>query len=88
MYNYYFSGYYKFLECIDPKARTKCPAKIANGYLDLSRSVFQGVLDAACGDFTENSDKCDKLSVLPERKISDRNVRTIFLPIIELWNSL
>lgn len=84
----YFSDYFKFLTCLETVTKTDCTQKETDKIQDFVRTVFTGIVDVACGEYTESSDKCDRLPIPPKKQKSDKSYRTYFLPLVELWHSL
>ena len=76
------------INCFERVTKKSCSAKASDGVVDFIRNVFQSIVDVACGDFTENSDKCDRLPAPPKKRKSDKPTRTFFLPLVGLWNNL
>lgn len=85
---YMNSGYFSMLECLDSALKTTCTAKQTESVNEFIRNMFQSIIDVACGDFVENSDKCERLATPPKRSKKDKSSRTFFLPLVELWNNL
>jgi len=84
----FLSDYFKMLDCLEGVTQVDCNHDATGAIQDFVRSVFQGIVDVSCGDFVENSDKCDRLPAAPKKRKSDKATKTYFLPLVELWNNL
>lgn len=82
--------YFKLIGCLESVTRGACSPRQSDLIGDFVRNLFSDVVDAACADFDEHSDVCDRL---PETDKLDppegqKAVRTFTLPLVELWNNL
>ena len=80
--------YWKLLGCMSTINRAKCTAKEASSIEEFIRNIFDSLINVSCGDFVEASDRCDTLPVAPKRRKVDKDTKTFFLPLVELWNHL
>lgn len=80
--------YFKFLTCLENVTRGNCSETESEKIQEFVRNLFQGIINTACGDFQENSDKCDKIPPPPKKRKSDKSYKSYFLPLVELWHSL
>lgn len=55
------------------------------GYL---RELMGDVMDASCGDYSEDNDKCSQLERPPKVKSADKPVKSILFPLYDVFNSL
>ena len=85
---FHTSDYFKMLGCIENVVKDGCTEDVTTKILDFVRNVLSGIVDVACGDFTENSDKCDKLIAPPKKNKSEKTYINFFIPLIELFQSL
>lgn len=56
--------------------------------MDLVRNIFQGIVDVACGDYTENSDKCDAIMETPKKGKNAPFFKSFVVPLSNVWASL
>lgn len=81
------SDYYKFLGCLNDQVRPTCPNQ-SESILDLIRNIFQGIVDVACGDYTENSDKCESIIATPKKPNGAPFFKSFVVPLSSVWASL
>ena len=85
---YLCCGYFTYHRCVERKATPKCEAKAVTMINDYFGGLFGGVLEAVCGEFTLDSDRCDRFPPPPARTSADRKVKSLFYPLVELMNSV
>lgn len=52
------------------------------------QSVFGEAINLLCTDWTEGSDKCEKLPPVAKKNKSQRRTKSFILPLIDLLSSL
>ncbi|XP_054155320.1 uncharacterized protein LOC128953824 [Oppia nitens] len=81
--------YYKMYPCF--YERTKrfpiCSTKKVDTVSDFVRNIFDNMVGLICGDYTENSDKCDHLELPPKKPKNDKRTKSFAIPLIEILSS-
>lgn len=85
---YLCCGYVDYHRCVDRKATPKCDAKAVTMINDYFGGLFNGVLEAVCGEYTLDSDRCDKFPAPPPKSSADKKVKSLFYPLVELISSV
>ncbi|KAH9393743.1 hypothetical protein TYRP_021465, partial [Tyrophagus putrescentiae] len=84
--------YFQLISCLESVTRAACSARQADLIGDFIRNLFSDVVAAACADFEEHSDVCERLPEAPKvqgpEEPKTAAVRTFTLPLVELWNHL
>ncbi|CAG2178734.1 unnamed protein product, partial [Oppiella nova] len=64
----------------------QCTEQHLNLLLRQSEQVSNGPMNMACGDYNEESDRCDKL-VIPKRQQDEPLPKSFLMPLVELFDS-
>ncbi|OTF72021.1 hypothetical protein BLA29_009785, partial [Euroglyphus maynei] len=86
--NSLYINYFELLKCTDNifHSNVKC-ADSSETFQEFVRTIFDDIINVACGDYVEFSDKCQQLPLLPKpdsKRI--KRPKSILLPLIEIWD--
>ncbi|CAG2163584.1 unnamed protein product [Oppiella nova] len=75
----------KYLECIprDVQGVQKCTPIAVDSMLGFIKSMTGNIIDMFCSDYTEGSDKCEKLEKPPKKLKSQRRAKSFAIPMID-----
>lgn len=57
-------------------------------FTDFVRSIFSDLVNLSCADYTENSDKCDRLAEPPSKKKGILRTKSALIPLTEIWENV
>ncbi|CAG2105647.1 unnamed protein product [Medioppia subpectinata] len=60
----------------------RCSPETIEDLLTLVRGITGSTMDVFCGDYTESSDKCDKLEAPPKKLKSQRRTKSFVSPMV------
>lgn len=83
------SNYFELLKCTDDvfHSEVKC-ADSSETFQEFVRTIFDDIINVACGDYVEFSDKCQQLPILslPVQRKNQKRPKSILIPLIEIWD--
>lgn len=82
------SEYIKLLDCFRTtfQSAEKCQ-KHSEAFLDFVRSIFDDIVNLTCNDYSESSDKCDRLPSPPSKDKSLKRTKSFLVPLMKIWES-
>ncbi|KAH7638603.1 hypothetical protein HUG17_2636 [Dermatophagoides farinae] len=82
-------NYFELLKCTDDvfHSEVKC-ADSSETFQEFVRTIFDDIINVACGDYVEFSDKCQQLPILslPVQRKNQKRPKSILIPLIEIWD--
>lgn len=81
------SNYFELLKCTDDVFHSdqKC-ADSSETFQEFVRTIFDDIINVACGDYLEFSDKCQQLPLLSKPLKNKKRPKSILIPLIEIWD--
>ena len=82
------SEYIKLLECFEKSFHSvdKCKSQ-SEEFLNFVRSIFDDIVNLTCAEYTESSDKCEKLTSPPSKDKSIKRTKSFMVPLMKVWES-
>lgn len=84
-----YSEYIKLLNCFRDSfdtATEKCKSQAEN-FLDFVRSIFDDIVNLTCTDYSEHSDKCDKMPDPPQKDKAEKRNKSFLVPLMKIWEN-
>nr|XP_027205622.1 uncharacterized protein LOC113799220 [Dermatophagoides pteronyssinus] len=82
-------NYFELLKCTDDVFHSdqKC-ADSSETFQEFVRTIFDDIINVACGDYLEFSDKCQQLPLLTKPSLlkNKKRPKSILIPLIEIWD--
>jgi hypothetical protein len=86
--SFFFSEFVRIKNCLISSASKNdvCTEEHVKILVRNSEQVSNGALNLACGDYTEETDKCDNLKP-PPKPLGQKTPKSFIMPIIEIFES-
>lgn len=84
----HFSETHKFLDCFHSgrKKFPVCTEEIIEAGMKILDSLIGNMVNVLCGQYDDESDKCDKLET-PKKKSNQKRTKSFIIPMIDVFSS-
>lgn len=86
-------GYFAIYNCVRTQAAKHsnvCTAERIDANINYIRTFFDNAINAACGEYSGDNDKCDKVTIPPAKKSSKKHSlpASFFNPLVNLLSNI
>nr|XP_027194020.1 uncharacterized protein LOC113788766 [Dermatophagoides pteronyssinus] len=85
-------GYFAIYNCVRQQAAKhpeQCTDERIDANINYIRTFFDNAINAACGEYSGDNDKCDKVTVPPPKKSNKKSLpASFFNPLVNLLSNL
>lgn len=85
------SGYQQIFKCVREQGQKHpkiCTEDRIEANIDYIRGFFDNAINAGCGDYTGDSDKCESITIPPAKKSKKALPKSYFSPLVQILSNL